>query len=262
MDPTTLLAIVLAIGAVLSCALIEGLHLTSLMAPSAALLVVGGTVFVTIACFSFKELKQLIPVTSLIAKKPRVELASVFGVFGDMATLARREGVLVLENYKLPVKSTLLKRGIGLLVDGTAPELIRDMLTTELLASEHQLKTISGVWQTAGGFAPTLGIIGTVMGLVHVLGNLEDPSTLGPAIAVAFLATFYGIGSANLVFLPIAKKLTYVAKQETEAGMVIIEGLLSIQVGDSPRLVQEKLKSYIEEEEWSHLPMKLKEEKR
>jgi chemotaxis protein MotA len=128
------------------------------------------------------------------------------------------------------------------------------MFISEIVTQEAKAKMQASIYQTAGGFAPTMGIIGTVMGLVHVLGNLSDPDSLGHSIAGAFLATLYGIAVANLLFLPLAKKLQYRAHQEVEIGMMIVEALVSIQSGDSPRMVQEKLISLIEQEKREHLP--------
>jgi len=126
-------------------------------------------------------------------------------------------------------------------------------LSSELVTMDEKAKTQAGILQSAGGFAPTMGIIGTVIGLVNVLGSLSNPDDLGPLIATAFLATLYGIASANILFLPLGKKLLYVTKQDTQMGLLIIEGLISIQSGDNPRMVQEKLLSLIDESEWDLL---------
>lgn len=256
MDPTSIIGIVLGIGLVLGSGLIEGLPPSSLIAPTALMIILGGTAGATMTCYSMNELKTLIAATGTAFKKRTVELPELFETFGELATLARREGLLVLENHPIPIDSLLLKRGVSLIVDGTEPTLLRDMLTTELYTYEERAKTMASIWATAGGFAPTMGIIGTVMGLILVMGNLENASELGPSIAVAFMATFYGVSSANLVMLPIGKKMAFAAKEETQIGLVIVEGLVSIQSGDNPRVVQEKLKSYIDESMWGQLHIK------
>ncbi|MEK7795643.1 MAG: MotA/TolQ/ExbB proton channel family protein, partial [Candidatus Hydrogenedentota bacterium] len=128
---------------------------------------------------------------------------------------------------------------------------------SEVATREARLKGQGSIFSTAGGFAPTLGIIGTVIGLVHVLGNLSEPDKLGPAIAVAFIATLYGIAFANLLFLPLGKKMTFVAKQDAEMSIAIVEGVLSIQAGENPRVVQEKIRSFMKEEEWQEIAAKL-----
>jgi len=253
MDPVTLIGIVFGGGMILAGALLEGGHIEGFIGETAFIIVVGGTIGATMACFSGRDLKSLFPSTTVAFKKPSVSLTDIFEIFGELAVLARREGILVLENHPIPVNSELLKRGVHLVVDGTDPNLLKDMLTTQLATNEMRSKTMASIWSTAGGFAPTIGIIGTVLGLVHVLSNLSEPDKLGGAIAVAFLATLYGVGSANLIYYPIAKKMNHVGKTETQIGLVIIEGLVSIQSGDNPRVVQEKLKCYIEEQEWPAL---------
>lgn len=247
LDPITLAGIVFGIVAVLSAAMLEGTHLVALMSPTAAMIIIGGTTGATVSCYSMGEVKELVASTMRAFRKPPFELGQVIETFVELATLVRREGLLMLENYPLKIESPLLKRGLQLMVDGTDPNVLKDMLTTQIAMTEHQAKTQAGIWQTAGGFAPTMGIIGTVMGLVHVLGNLENPDELGPAISVAFLATLYGIGVANLVCLPLAKKLGFVAKQNSQISELVVEGITSIQTGENPRVIEEKLYSYLDE---------------
>jgi chemotaxis protein MotA len=257
MDPITIVGIVGGFAAVLISAVWEGTHLGALVNPSAAFIIFGGTVGATVSCYSFAEILSLFSTITLTFKGSSCSVGDLFQTFGELATLARRDGLLVLENHPIKINNAMLKRGIKLLVDGTEPSLLKDLLTTELATSDQRLKCQASILQTAGGFSPTMGIIGTVMGLVHVLGNLSDPGKLGPAIAVAFLATLYGIGFANLVLLPLGKKLMYVAM-----GLLIIEGLIAIQSGDNPRVVQEKLLSFVDEKEWEELrqrQVKLKE---
>ncbi len=256
MDPTSIIGIILGVGLVVGMGLEEGLAPSSLIAPTALVIILGGTGGATMTCYSMNELKMLISATSTAFKKRTIELPALFETFGELATLARREGLLVLENHPIPINSALLKRGVSLIVDGTEPTLLRDMLTTELYTFEERAKVMASIWATAGGFAPTMGIIGTVMGLILVMGNLDNAAELGPSIAVAFMATFYGVSFANLIMLPISKKMSLVAKEETQIGLVIVEGLVSIQSGDNPRVVQEKLKSYIDETLWSQLHIK------
>jgi len=253
MDPISVIGILLGFTAVLGGALMEGTHLSALVAPTAAIIIAGGTTGATITCYSFGEVLALLSTLKLVVLKSTCSVGELFTTFGELATLARRDGLLVLENHPIKINNVMLKRGIKLLVDGTEPSLLKDLLITELTTVETKLKSQASILATAGGFAPTMGIIGTVMGLIHVLGNLSDPSKLGPAISVAFLATLYGIGLANLILLPLGKKLTFVAKEETQMGLIIIEGLIAIQSGDNPRVVQEKLLSFIDEKDWDEL---------
>ena len=245
--------ILFGVVGILAAALLEGGHLSALVAPTALMIIVTGSIGATCACYSLKEVLGIFSVTVKAFKKPSIEMSEIFDFFGQVATVARRDGLLALESYPIKVDNVLLKRGIRLLVDGTDPHLLKDLLVTQLAMAEQKTKFYAGMWGGAGGFAPTMGIIGTVLGLVHVLGNLSDAAKLGPAISVAFLATLYGIGGANLICLPIGKKLGNVAKAETQIGLIIIEGIVSIQVGDNPRMVQEKLLSYIDEKQWDAL---------
>ena len=253
MDPISIIGIVGAITALLVSAMWEGTSPLALVNPSAFLIITGGTLGATIACYSTAEVLTLLTTIKYAFIKRGYTISNIFETFGELATLARRDGLLVLEHHPINIDSTLLKRGIRLVVDGTEPNLLKDLLSSELATMEEKSKTQAGILQSAGGFAPTMGIIGTVIGLVNVLGSLANPDDLGPLIATAFLATLYGIASANILFLPLGKKLQYVTKQDTQMGLLIIEGLISIQSGDNPRMVQEKLLSLIDENQWDLL---------
>ncbi len=253
MDPTTLIGITFGVFIVLFAAVLEGVHLEALVEPTAFLIIAGGTAGATMACYSFDEIKSSIGGIGAAFKKPPMSVEEIYKILGEVAIVARREGVLALESRATQITHPLLKRGLRLMIDGTDPALLKDMMLTDLLMSEEKLKTHAGVCSTAGGFAPCMGIIGTVLGLIHVLGNLSNPDDLGAGIAVAFLATLYGIGAANLIFLPLGKKLQFVSKQVMHIGSMITEGVLAIQAGDNPRLVQEKLLSFIERDKWEEL---------
>lgn len=253
MDPISAIGIGGALVVVLMTAIFEGTHLGSLFSPTSILLIFGGTTCVSFACYTLEDLMMLPKVVPLAFRKPSMTPAQIFETISDLATVARREGLLALESYPLKLENPLLKRGLQLVVDGTEPEMLKDLLITQLVTSEQKTKHIGSIFATMGGFSPTIGIIGTVMGLVHVLGNLAEPETLGHSIAVAFLATLYGIGLANIVALPLGKKLALVAKLEAELGLIVVEGLVSIQSGDNPRTVQQKLMSLVHESEWEHV---------
>jgi len=253
MDPTSIVGIVGACLAILVSSLWEGTSPLALINLPAMLIIAGGTTGATVTCYSFVEVKKLFTSIKSAFFSRGFTTEDIFETFGVLATLARRDGLLVLEHHPININSILLKRGVRLVVDGTDPNLLKELLSGELATMEEKAKTQAGILASAGGFAPTMGIIGTVMGLVNVLGNLSNPDELGPLIAGAFLATLYGIASANVILLPLGKKLAYVAKEDTQAGLLIIEGLISIQSGDNPRMVQEKLLSLIDEGEWDML---------
>ncbi len=253
MDPISIIGIVGAIIAILVSAMWEGTSPLALVNFPAALIITGGTLGATCTCFTMEEVVSLFSTIKYAFVKRGYTIEQIFETFGELATLARRDGLLVLEHHPIDIDSVLLKRGVRLVVDGTEPNLLKELLTGELATMEEKFKSQASILAAAGGFAPTMGIIGTVMGLVNVLGSLENPDELGPLIATAFLATLYGIFSANVIFLPLGKKLAFYAKEETQMGLMIIEGLISIQSGDNPRMVQEKLLSLVDEGKWDML---------
>jgi chemotaxis protein MotA len=161
------------------------------------------------------------------------------------AEMARKEGLLTLEEMIANVKNEFLKKGIQLIVDGTDPALVRDILEIETEYMEERHKIGIEIFKQAGGYAPTMGIIGTVLGLISALGNLKDTAGIGPRISIAFIATFYGVFSANVLWLPLAKKLQISTQEEISARQIIIEGILSIQAGEHPRVIGEKLISFL-----------------
>ena len=247
MEPMTIIGLVLGVSAILVAAVMEGTHLSALIAPSAILLISGGTIGATITCYTLHQIIDTLKSLGLLIRKPGIEPREITDMFVQLATVARKEGILALENQKLKIDHPFLRRGLRLVIDGTNPELVKQIMMTEIYVEEEGLKLSGDVFKTAGGFAPTMGIIGTVVGLIHVLGNLSDPSSLGPSIAMAFIATLYGVSSANLVFLPVAKKYGTIAKEEGLSRTMIVEGVLSLYGGDSPHIVKQKLMSFMSE---------------
>lgn len=215
----------------------------------ALLIVLGGTFGATFAGTSIEKIK-LIPALykkAMSGEKP--DMGGQLELLVGFAERARREGLLALDEEVGVLDDTFTRKGLQLVVDGTDPELVREILENEIdgMVSRHQAAV--SPFDKAGGFAPTMGILGTVMGLVHVLENLAAPATLGPAISGAFIATLYGVGSANVVFLPTANKLKVLSAEEIELRVMTLEGILSIQAGDNPRVVADKLLSFIPPDE-------------
>ncbi len=159
--------------------------------------------------------------------------------------IARKEGLLALESRIDELPDPFMRKGLQLLVDGVDPEHIRQVLEVEIATWEADMKQATKVWEAAGGYAPTIGIIGAVMGLIHVMENLSDPSKLGSGIAVAFVATIYGVGSANLIFLPMAKKLQAHVALLVGVREMVVDGLICIAHGDNPRLIESRLQGYV-----------------
>ncbi|AVX20764.1 MULTISPECIES: flagellar motor protein [Carboxydocella] len=255
MDLATIIGLVLAIASLLISVILEGGELHSLINESAALLVFGGTIGATLICYSLEDIKEIGKVLKIAFTTQKTDPISVIENLVSFAERARREGLLALENETSSMDDDFLRKGIQLIVDGTDPELVRNILETELAFLEQRHHRSASIFETAGGFAPTMGIIGTVMGLVHVLGNLSDVAGLGPAIATAFIATFYGVSSANVIFLPLANKLKGKSSTEQLIREIMIEGILSIQAGENPRIVKEKLMAFLSPKIRSQLPV-------
>lgn len=249
LEITTILGLVIGFGAMMLASVLEGGGdvgaLAGLVSPTAALIVFGGTIGATLVAFPMEEVKALPLVLKQTFFKSSVEPGHLVTQLVGFAEKARREGLLALETEVASANDPFLQKGIQLVADGLDQETIKDMLETELdfVASRHT--GAAGLLDAMGGFSPTMGVIGTVMGLVHVLGNLSDPGSLGPAIATAFIATLYGVGVANLIYLPMAQKLKRKSEEELLLREVMIAGIISIQAGDNPQIVEEKLKSYL-----------------
>ncbi|MCE5301094.1 MAG: flagellar motor protein [Spirochaetia bacterium] len=253
LDLSTVIGLVLGWGSVLISVIIEsGGNINGIMMffqLSAFLLVVGGTLGATMVSYPMPVVANAFNVAKQAFLQKEMKPADIIQLLVGFATKARREGLLGLEDEIANVNDGFLKKGIQLVVDGTDIELVRSILETDLQFLEVRHKLGEGFWGTMGGYAPTIGIIGTVMGLVNALSQLESAAKVAGAIAVAFIATFYGISFANLIFLPISFKLKAKSAEEVLIREVMIEGILSISAGDNPRIVEEKLKAFLSPKE-------------
>jgi chemotaxis protein MotA len=253
LDISTIIGLVVGWGSVLIALMMEsGGNMGVLLMffqLSAFFIVFGGTLGATIISYPWEVITSIPAVTKQAFLKREMKASDVIQTLVGFATKARREGLLGLEDEIAKVDDNFLKKGIQLVVDGTDIELVRSILETDLSFLETRHKMGEGVFGTMGGFSPTLGIIGTVMGLVNALGSLENAAKVAGAIAVAFIATFYGIAFANLVFLPMSFKLKAKSAEEVLIREVMIEGILSISAGDNPRIVEEKLKAFLSPKE-------------
>jgi len=245
MDIATLIGLILAWGAFFGSILIEGGDLSALLNPSAALLVFGGTLGASMICFPLSTITSLPGIVKNAFLSKKEDVGHLIKTLVGYAEKARREGLLALEDEVSKMSDPFLKKGVQLAIDGTDPELVREIMETDIQflgARHHEGANLFG---TMGGFAPTLGVIGTVSGLVHMLANLSDPGSMGPSIAAAFIATLYGVCSANLLFLPLGNKLKAISHEEVLVREIMMEGILAIQAGDNPRIVEEKLKAFL-----------------
>jgi chemotaxis protein MotA len=245
MDISTVVGLILCFGGFLGGFLMEGGKLASLVQLSAASIVFGGTFGAGITSAPLSHTIGLAGIIKNAFFRKQHNLLETIELFSKFAERARRDGLLVLEEDVRTLDNQFLKNGIQLVIDGTDTDLVKDILHTEVAFIEERHHAGAKYFENLGGFAPTFGIIGTVMGLVHVLGNLSDPGSLGPAIAAAFIATLYGVVSANALFLPLANKLKVANAEESMNMEMMIEGILSIQAGDNPRIVREKLSAFL-----------------
>lgn len=245
MDIATLIGFILAWASMMVAFVMEGGKFSSLFSPSALVLVLGGSAGATI--FSFK-LKHSTNITSVVKQaffSKAIERLELLKQIVELAKKARKDGILALEAQIATLTNPFLRQSLQLVVDGTQPELVREIMETEIDAMQARHKAGEEFFGTWGGYAPTLGIIGTVMGLVHMLENLSDPGGMGPAIATAFLATLYGVCFANLFLLPVGTKLKIASHEELESYNMAVEGILSLQAGDNPRVVGMKMRSFL-----------------
>jgi chemotaxis protein MotA len=211
----------------------------------ALLIILGGTGGATMASVGMDAMKKIPSLYKLAFNNEPPDMPARVELIVSLAEQARREGLLALDARLATIDDDFTRKGIQLVVDGTDPELVRVILEAEIDGMMARHAAGATPFEKAGGFAPTMGIIGTVMGLVHVLQNLAAPASLGPAISSAFIATLMGVGSANVIFLPIANRLKAISKQEVELRILTLDGILAVQAGDNPRLVADRLNSYI-----------------
>ncbi|MCI0182727.1 MAG: flagellar motor protein [Acidibacillus sp.] len=245
MDITTLVGLLLSLISLLVAFVMEGGSPLALFGLSAGLIVFGGTIGALIVSYPGAQLKSIPKLFKIAFTNRSTDPLDTIDRLVELATTARREGILSLEDKLTGLSDEFLRSGIQLVVDGVDPELVRTILETELTAMEGRHEIGAGIFESAGGFSPTMGILGTVMGLIHVLSDLSDVSRLGPLIATAFIATLYGVGTANLLWLPIASKLKMRSKLEVTGRELIVEGILSIQAGENPNTLRQKLQVFL-----------------
>ena len=244
MDKISIAGLLLGLAAIVGGQLLEGGHIDSLLQPTAFLIVVGGTLGAVMLQSPLNVFRDGMRMARWVVFPPLVEPKRLIADIARWSHIARKEGLLALEAQIRIQSDPFAAKGLQLLVDGADPENLREVLEVEISAWESNLKASARVWESAGGYSPTIGIMAAVMGLIHVMENLSDPSKLGGGIAVAFVATIYGVGAANLIFLPIAKKLlTHIVRIVTLREM-LVDGLAGIGNGDNPHIIEGRLKGY------------------
>ncbi len=249
MDLLTIIGVLLGIGAIIGGMLLEGGTLHSISQFTAAIIVFGGTFGAVFVTYPSKTVIAAIKNGRFAFTGSSVNPVSIVDEITGFAVLARKDGLLSLESKLKAITNPFYRKGLQLVVDGTEPRITREILEIDLEYREEYNNSSAKVYESAGGYAPTIGILGAVLGLIHVMENLAEPERLGAGIAVAFVATIYGVGSANLFWLPIAGKIKLKLREEMIVNEMIIEGLISLSEGEIPIRLKEKLTGFLKESE-------------
>lgn len=249
MDILSIGGIILAIAAILGGQILEGGHPSSIIQATAFIIVMGGTVGAVMVNYPMAIFLKAIGNAKMVFFNVHVDTKGTIAKIVELATLSRKQGLLALEGQLKTMTDPFLKKGVQLVVDGTEAKAIRDILEVEVEVFEEENNLTGKVYESLGGYSPTVGILGAVLGLIHVMENLADPSKLGGGIATAFVATVYGVGAANLFFLPMGGKIKLKTKELVLSRTVIIEGLVSLAQAENPKMIEEKLNGYLPESE-------------
>jgi chemotaxis protein MotA len=245
MKAATAIGIAAGLGGLALAGMMEGVSPTMLINIPAIIIVLVGTACATLASVGMDAMKNVPALYKLVFSPPELDLRARVELIVSLAEQARREGLLALDAQLAEIDDAFTRKGLQLVVDGTDPELVREILEAEIDGMQARHAIGATTFEKGGGYAPTLGILGAVMGLIHVLQNLADPAGLGPSISVAFIATLLGVGMANVVLLPVSSRLKALSTEEVELRTLTLEGILAVQAGDNPRVVGDKLMSYV-----------------
>lgn len=244
MDWASVAGLALAIAGILFGQLVEGGHLSSLVQPAAFIVVFVGTIGAVLLQSGLPNFLQGVRMIRWVFVPPADEYEVMAKNIGIWSLTSRREGLLSLEKHMQAATDPYIAKGMRMIIDGMDPYKLKEILEIETSSHERQLRLSIKIWDAAGGYAPTIGILGAVLGLIHVMENLADPTKLGSGIAVAFVATIYGVGLANLVFLPIGNKLKAIVAREINKRDMIADALFGIALGDNPRVIEERISAY------------------
>lgn len=245
MDRGSLIGIGLAVAAILGGQALEGGHLSLFLQPTAFVIVVIGTLAAVVLQYPLPVFIRGVRMAKWVFRPPESEAETLIRRVVQWSHIVRQDGRLALERHVNMVRDPFQKAGLQLLIDGADADKLRDTLDVQIVHFETAERQAARVWEAAGGYAPTLGILGAVIGLIHVMENLAEPGKLGSGIAVAFVATIYGVGLANLVFLPIANRIKFTIARRVTEHEIISDGLIGIAQGDNPRIIETRLKGYL-----------------
>lgn len=245
MDRISVAGLVIGVCAIFGGQMLEGGSVGSLVQLTAFVIVVGGTLGAVMLQSPLATFTRGLRMAKWVWVSPTVDAKRLIDQVHTWSQVSRREGLLALENFTAQLRDPFLRKGLQLVVDGAEPDRLREVLEVELDTYEDQLRQGARIWESAGGYSPTIGILGAVMGLIHVMENLTDPSKLGAGIATAFVATIYGVGLANLVYLPMANKLRAHIGRLVVYRQMVVDALVGIANGDNPRIIESRLKGYL-----------------
>ena len=244
-DLASLIGIVLGIVAILGGQILEGGHVGSILQPTAALIVFGGTFGACLLQYRLSSVFASLKAVVRVFMDPKTNNREVIREIIRLANKARKEGVIALEQDVEQIEDRFLRRALTMAMDGIEPKVLRDTMELEIANIEDEAEEPIKFWQSAGGYSPTIGILGAVLGLIHVMENLQEPSKLGSGIAVAFVATVYGVGFANLIYFPFSGKLKTKVRSQLVTKELMLVGVIGILEGENPRLIEDKLSSYL-----------------
>lgn len=245
MDFSSLIGLAVALAGIIGGQIIEGGYAGSLLQGAAFLIVFGGTAGAVMVQSPARVFARGVKMARWVVLPPAFEPRRVIADIVHWSIAARKEGLLSLDQHAGMVADPFTRKGLQLLADGAEPEALREAMEVEIIGFEEYQRQAARIWEAAGGYSPTIGILGAVLGLIHVMENLSDPSRLGGGIAVAFVATIYGVGLANLVFLPVANKLKALIARQVLAREMLVDGLVSIAGGEHPRMIESRLLGYV-----------------
>ena len=245
MQPGPIIGMVVAMVAILFGNTLEGGHMSSVVGGPAALIVIGGTIGAVIVQYPFSTLKAALKAAGKTFKKPAQDARTLIEEIVGYANQARLEGILALEKVASNASDPFLSKALMMAIDGADSNALRETMEIIIDQQEEHGEDAAKVFEAGGGYAPTIGIIGAVLGLIHVMSNLTDINAVGHGIAAAFVATIYGVGVANILFLPLAGRIKLQVRDEGSLRQLTLVGVLAIQEGMNPKLVRERLSAFL-----------------
>lgn len=245
MDRASFAGLCIGFAALLLGQYMEGGHIASLFRGTAGVIVIGGTLGATLLSVPGSDIQRALQIVGSVFSRTEISIEKSIDQFHQLATIARKDGIIALEDVRDSVKDPFMQRALTYVIDGATETTLREVLFTDIDVRMERDTAAARVFDIAGGYSPTIGILGAVLGLIHAMESLSDPAQLGQGIAVAFIATVYGVGLANLILLPLAAKLQRIIAHRRVAEEMVVEGAVAIQSGLTPSAVRTRLHGYV-----------------